>query len=719
MKQVFKSNLGITVQDVPLPALGDKQVLVQVHRSLISTGTETSSMRKVELSLAQKISQNRNNLSRLYQYIKDKGFTAAKQKLLTKIKPSRELEKLQGIGYSVSGVIVEVGRCVKDYKVRDRVACSGSGFASHAEYVAVPVNLIAKIPEKVSFEQAAFTTVGCIALHGIRRAELQIGDTVVIVGLGLLGLIAVQISKASGLKVIGLDLIPEKLDMAMQLGADFVFNAADSSVNAQILNNTKGFGADAVVIYAASKSPTVVNSAMQCCRKKGKVIIVGDVAMDINRENMYEREIDLLMSTSYGPGRYDNQYELEGVDYPLAYVKWTENRNMQSFLDLINRNQVKIEPLISKEYKVDEAKKAFEYLVQKPNEGIGVLLKYRDRDEEPDADIEKNRIISNPDLETIKGKIRVAFIGCGSFIQRNHLRNIHKQKDLYYIETICDVSSATLKLLQRKYKPRKLTSDYRNVLNDPAVDLVVIGTRHDLHGKLVIESLQAGKHVLVEKPLCISMQELDVITELYPKQNKQLMVGFNRRFSPLTHEIKESIKNVDTPKFVIYRINAGCIPKNVWIQDLAIGGGRVIGECCHFIDYIKYLVDRPIISYSYSVIPSGVNAIETADNLSINISFADGSLGVLQYISIGSTKLPKERIEVHFSNKSIILDDFKALSFFGISMKDIRLKEPLKGFYEETALFAQAINEGKALIGINSVIETTKITISIQEELNG
>ena len=717
MKQVFKSNLGITVQDVPLPALGDKQVLIQVQRSLISTGTETSSMKRVEQTLAQKISKNRNNLSKLNQYFKDQGFSAAKQKLMSKIHPSTELEKLQGIGYSVSGIIVEVGRDVKAFKVGDRVAASGSGFASHAEYVAVPINLIAKMPDNVSFEQAAFTTVGCIALHGIRRAELQISDTVVIVGLGLLGLLAVQIAKANGLKVIGIDLIPEKLELAQKLGADLVYNAADSSLNAKVSTATHGVGADAAIIYAASKSASVINQAMQFCRKKGKVILVGDVAIDIQRENMYEKEIDLLMSTSYGPGRYDDQYELEGVDYPLAYVKWTENRNMQSFLALVSERKIRLNLLISQEYPVDEAKSAFEFLVQKPNEGIGVLLKYGN--EKTDADVEKHRVIANPSIEAVSGKISVAFIGCGSFIQRNHLPNIHKQKQLFHIQTICDVSPATLKLLERKYKPQKITSDYQSVLSDPAVDLVVIGTRHDLHGKLVIESLQAGKHVLVEKPLCISMQELAKIQELYPQKNKQLMVGFNRRFSPLTQEIKDSIKSISTPKFIIYRVNAGHIPKSVWIQDLSIGGGRIIGECCHFIDYIKYLVNKPISSYSFSSVPAGQNGIEAADNLSINISFEDGSLGVLQYIAIGNTKLAKERVEVHFANKSIVLDDFKALSFFGINKKDIRFKEVHKGFFEEMTLFAQAINSGRALIEAESIIETTEMTIKIQEELNG
>lgn len=717
MKQVFKSNLGITVQDVPLPALGDKQVLIQVQRSLISTGTETSSMRKAKLSLAQKIVRNRNNISKLGQYLKDQGFKAAKQKLESKLKSGTELEKLYSFGYSVSGIIVDVGRDVKDFKVGDRVAGAGSGFASHAEYVAVPVNLVAKLPENVSFEQAAFTTVGCIALHGIRRADLQIGDTVVIIGLGLLGLLAVQIAKASGFEVIGTDLIPEKLDIASQLGADYVFNASDSSLNAQISTVTGGVGADAVVIYAASKNASVINQAMSFCRRKGKVILVGDVAIDIRRESMYAKEIDLLMSTSYGPGRYDDQYELEGIDYPLAYVKWTENRNMQSFLALVSREKVRLDLLISKEYPVDEAKCAFDYLVQKPNEGIGVLLKYRD--DKSIAELEKNKVISKPTLGKVKGRISVAFIGCGRFIQRNHLPNIHKQKDLYHIETICDVSSATLKLLERKYQPQKITSDYKSVLGDPNVDLIVIGTRHDLHGKMVIEGLQAGKHVLVEKPLCMSMQELKTIGELCLQSDRQLTVGFNRRFSPLTQAIKDSLRNVTTPKFIIYRINAGHIPKHVWVQDLAIGGGRIIGECCHFIDYIKYLVDKPISSYSFSHIPAGQSGIEANDNLSINISFEDGSLGTLQYIAIGNTKLPKERVEVHFANKSIVLDDFKTLTFYGVNKKNIRFRDFHKGYYEEMTLFAQAINSGKELIEVDSIIETTAMTIKIQEELNG
>lgn len=717
MKQVFKSNLGIVVTNVPIPPLGDKQVLVRVVNSLISTGTETSSMKRANLSFAQKVHKNRNNLVKLSNYFRDNGLNAAKLKVAGKLSPPKELNKLHNLGYSVSGLIVEVGKSVNGLKIGDRVACAGSGFAVHAEYVAVPTNLVALMPENVEFSQAAFTTVGCIALHGLRRAGLQVGDTVVIVGLGLLGLLGVQLAKASGLKVIGIDLLAEKLDLATQLGADHIFNAADPDLVKRINNCTDGIGADAAVVYAATKSSSVVNLAMQYCRRKARVVIVGDVTLNIQREHMYEKEIDVLMSTSYGPGRYDDQYELGGIDYPIAYVKWTENRNMQSFLHMLGKGLISVEQLISKEFPVEEAKKAFDFLVGNANTGIGVLLKY-EAGEIDKKNNNNNKVIINDQLESVSGKIKVGFIGCGSFIQKNHLPNIYKLRDVYSIETICDIAPGVAALMGKKYKARKITSDYTAVLGDPDIDLVIIGTRHDTHGKIVIEALNNGKHVFVEKPLCITMEDLETISSLCQEHTKQLMVGFNRRFSPLTKAIKEVLDKDSSSKYVVYRVNAGLIPKTVWIQDLKIGGGRIIGECCHFIDYMKYLLGTSITSYSYSRIPRGNNGVETDDNICINCCFEDGSLGVLLYTAVGNPKLPKEQVEIHFSGKSILLDNFLSVSFNGINRKNIKSTTMQKGFVEEMMLFADTIHAGKNLIELNSIIDTTKITINVQHKIS-
>ncbi|MDD3534864.1 MAG: bi-domain-containing oxidoreductase [Candidatus Cloacimonetes bacterium] len=719
MKQVFKSNLGIVVDDVPIPVCGNKQVLVKTVFSLISTGTETSFMRKRAQSLGQKIVVGGQNLIKLKEYLLENGYSAAREKFKSKIKPSKEIEKLQETGYSVSGIVSEVGKAVSEYKIGDRVACSGSGFAAHAEYVSVPVNLVQKLPDSVGFDAAAFTTLGCIALQGIRRAELQIGDTVVIIGLGLLGLLGVQISKANGLKVIGIDLVKEKMDLAKSLGADFVFDALDAKLSNKIRLATERVGADAVIVYAASKSGDIIDQAMAFCRRKGKVIIVGDVPLDFKRESMYEKELDLLMSTSYGPGRYDDSYEMEGIDYPIAYVKWTENRNMHSFLSMLENGSVKVDALISAIMPVEKAKEAFELLSKDARTAIGALLKYQDPEQAGSETPMAEKVFFLNKTDAVKGIIRTAFIGTGNFTQKIHLPNIHKLKEHYLIDTICNRRAGLSKVLGKKYHSKKITSDYKAVLADSDVDLVVIGTRHDSHGPLVIEALEAGKHVFVEKPLCIKKEELNKIEELCRDSKLQLMVGFNRRFSPLSKLAKENISKLDSPKYIVYRVNAGYQSPNGWIQDLSIGGGRIIGECCHFIDLIKFYIDAPLMSYDFSFIPSGIGDIESADNVSITCKFADGSLGIVHYATVGNPKLPKELIEIHQAGKSMVLDDFKNLYFYGYNRKKIKLKSVQKGFIEEMLLFAQAIRKGQALIDLQSIFDTTRMTIEMQEEIGG
>jgi len=721
MKQVFVTNIGIVVEDVPVPLVKPKFVLVKVIRSLISTGTETSSMHKIKMNLSQRLSYNQEVLNKLNRLIKSNGIKVGFQKVKSRIIPTRKINKMSACGYSCCGVIVEIGSNDTGFTIGDYVACAGSGIASHAEYVSVPMNLVAKIPDGVTFEAAAFTTVGSISMHGLRRAETTFGDTVVILGLGLLGLIAVQIAKNCGLKVIGIDLYQNKLDIATKYGADAVFNGSDDNLINKINNFTNGVGVDAVLLYAASRNSHLINDAMKYCRRKGRVVIIGDVAMEINREDFYKKEIDLVMSTSYGAGRYDDKYEVEGIDYPIAYVKWTENRNMQEFLNLVKKRQIILEELISKSLPIDDAKQAFEYIVNNPQNAIGVLFTYESADYNK---FSKKSIYSNEVNEKVTNcspksrLINVGFIGVGGFVQRTHLPNAKFHSNHFKIKAICDVDAGIAKCLGRQFNAKYITSDYKEVLADENIDMVIIGTQHNSHGKLVIASLNANKHTFVEKPLTIYKEDLTIIGQALKTSGSLLSVGFNRRFSILSKRIKDVIKVFDTPKHIIYRVNAGYISSSNWVQNPLVGGGRIIGEACHFIDYISFMVGLNPSNYSYAYIPKS-RIQESADSFSLILSYPDGSVGTLIYTTTGSKDLSKEYIEIHTNNQSFVLKDFQSISSYPNTRINKTLKKINKGWVEELDEFAKAIKRDKAhTIDWETISATTRITLEIQDEIN-
>lgn len=723
MKQVFKTNIGIVVDEVPIPTVSPRFVLVKVMNSLISTGTETSTMRKEKLDFQRKLSRNKELMAKLNRLIKANGLKAGIDKIKSKLMPETEVLKMASCGYSCSGIVVETGSNDTGFSVGDYVACAGSGFASHAEYVCVPMNLVAKIPEGVTFEDAAFTTVASISMHGLRRAEVAFGDTIVIVGLGLLGLIAVQLAKNSGLRVIGVDMYAHKLELATKFGADAVLLGNDENLISRINNFTNGHGADAVLLYAASKSRSLINNSMKYCRRKGRVVIVGDVAIDVDREDFYKKEIDLVMSTSYGAGRYDDSYELAGNDYPIAYVKWTENRNMQEFLKLLQTKRVVMHDLISKVFGIDEAKTAFEYLVSNSQNAIGALFQYSAPEYQ-----KSSRIVANPSYKDAQsqstsfkshsGIIRLGFIGAGGFVQRTHLPNAKSLAEMYQVYAICDIDSGNAKCIGKQYNAKYITTDYKEILADPDIDMVVIGTQHNSHGNLVIESLKANKHTFVEKPLTMYAEELNTISKILETSDCRLSVGFNRRFSILSNAIKQDIKDTSMPKHVLYRVNAGHIPSSSWVQNPLTGGGRIVGEACHFIDYISFLTGQNPIDYSYSYIPKGPTQ-ETGDSFSLNLTYPDGSVGTLVYATIGSKDLSKEYVEVHTNGKSYILKDFQMLNTFPKGKIETKLKSINKGWTEELIEFAKAIRGEQAhTIDWKTLYATTKITIEIQDEIN-
>ena len=715
MKQIFKNNSGINVQEVPLPTPGENELLVAVEVSVISTGTETSGMRDDKKNLIENLKDKKLLLDKVIQRIKDNGLEATLETIKKKINPSEQAIVFNPIGYSNAGRVIAKGRLINGFNVGDRVACAGSGIAAHAEYVTIPVNLAVKLPENVSFNAAGFTTIGSIAMQGIRRANVTFGETIVITGLGLLGLLAVQIAKAWGLVVIGLDLNPARLELAGKMGADYCLLANDADTEKKILNITNGNGADAVVIYAATKSSDPANQALRICRRKGRVVVVGAIGMDLQRDDMYLKELDFVMSTSYGAGRYDNLYEVKGIDYPIGYVRWTENRNMMEFVRLLSSGQVDVVPLISNEFSIDQAAEAYKSLVDNPGQNIASLFRYQHETQEVPAS--KSELYPSP---VAPGKIRVGIIGAGGFIQRNHLPNLLKLPERYELVAIANRTPAEAKTAGEKYKVRYVTTDYHQILNDPEIDLVIIGTRHNLHAQQVADAIKAGKHVLVEKPLAMNDAELTMIREAHEKNPGVIVaVGFNRRYSPLTKKVKEVIGKQPGPVMINYRINAGYIAPTVWVQDPDEGGGRILGEVCHFIDLVNYLTGSEVTQVKVVHVPLNNTTIKSEDNLSILLSYKNGSMGVITYVSFGGKDLPKELLEVFINNSSLVIDDFTGLKMYNTGEKDIKLPDTDKGHAIEIEEFAKLLKgEPSLIMPFETDLLSSEITLSVLAQLH-
>jgi predicted dehydrogenase/threonine dehydrogenase-like Zn-dependent dehydrogenase len=715
MKQLYKTNFGLRTEEVPLPTPGDKEILVKVHYSLISTGTETGGMQKrAQYSLSDKISEKKEQLDKVLNKLRAEGLAPTLEKIRKKVTPKEADLIFRPIGYSNSGIVVAIGSLITGFNVGDRVACAGSGIAAHAEYVTVPVNLAVKIPDHLASDKAAFTTVASIALQGIRRANCQPGETIVIVGLGLIGLIAVQIAKTYGYKVIGTDIIDSKVEIAKKLGADSSF-LPSSDLKEKVYALTDGHGADAAIIYASSDGSGIVNEAISYCRQKGRVVIVGAVGMEIERDEMYRKELDLVMSTSYGPGRYDSDYEYKGVDYPFAYVRWTENRNMQEIIRLLADNKIDVTPLVNGTFSIEEAESAFKSLTDKEKNYICVLFRYTHEEKL----ITDKKFIINTSFKPTR-KINVALIGAGGFAKRTHLPNLNKLDDIYTIRAIADKNPITAKSVGKEFKVEYVTTDYKELLNDDKVDMIIISTRHDLHAEIVIEALKKNKHVLVEKPLAINQAELEKIKEVLADTKSIIRVGFNRRYSPFIQKMKEIIQYEGGPIFINYRINAGYIPPDHWTQDYSIGGGRLVGEFCHFIDLVNYLNTSELTGMDVAHIPVDEKSIFSDDNVCVNLNYENGSIAQISYISIGGKDLPKERMEVFINKKSIIINDFTEFLMYNTGMQNVKLRSADKGHLKELEIFGQLIKGNTSISpDFNFDLKSTELTFKILEEIRG
>jgi len=708
MQQALVRKGKVLNEKVPTPLVSEGCLLIKVVNSCISVGTELGTVSNSGMPLIKRALQQPQNVKKVLDSIRTKGLAKAYAKV------NGELEAGKPIGYSLSGVVIAVGSGIEGFEPGDHVTASGAGVANHAEYVDVPKNLVTKIAKDFNFLHASTVTLGAIALQGVRRAEMTLGEQCMVLGTGILGLLTIQLLTASGIRVAAVDLDDSRLAIAKELGAELIVNAANEDVLLAMENWTAGVGVDAVLFTAATSSSDPLSQSFKACRRKGKVILVGVSGMEVKREDIYKKELDFLISTSYGPGRYDNNYERKGIDYPIAYVRWTENRNMQEYLRLVYSGAIRIDRLISKVFPIEEVTAAYESARDKSQPSLMVMLDYGEFEEKQKLNLTEVKI-KIKELSS-SGKVRVAVVGAGSFAVNTHLPNLSQAKNKFVIHTILDHKGANAKNVADQFGAKYATTSFHEILQDPEIDLVFITTRHDSHASMVLQALKAGKHVFVEKPLAITMEELSEIEGFYSEDREEhplLFVGFNRRFSKYAREIKKHTDKRHSPLFIRYRMNAGFIPEESWIHEY---GGRIIGEACHLIDLMTFLTESEIESISTESL-NPINAkFKGADNKSMTLRYKDGSVAAIDYFSVGGKSLEKEFMEVHFDGKSILMNDYKSLSGHNIKVKELNSPTSKKGQIEELDFLFDAIKtRSKWPIPLWDMLQTTKASILIAE----
>jgi predicted dehydrogenase/threonine dehydrogenase-like Zn-dependent dehydrogenase len=695
MKQIIQSfKTGQTIlEEVPSPQVSKGVVLIQTTRSLVSLGTERMLVEFGKSNLISKARQQPDKVKQVLDKIKTEGLIPTLEAVFNKLGEPLPL------GYCNVGKVIAVGEGVSEFKVGDRVASNGQ----HAEFVAIPKNLVAQIPDNVSDDEAAFTVIGSIGLQGIRLLNPTLGETVVVVGLGLIGLLSAQLLVANGCKVIGVDLDESKLSLAAQWGI-IPFNPKNGDIIKFVEENTNGIGCDGVIITASAKTDEIISQAAKMSRKRGRIVLVGVIGLNLSRADFYEKELSFQVSCSYGPGRYDEDYENRGNDYPLAFVRWTEKRNFEAILQAISSGKLQVEKMITEIIPLDDFIKIYGEIGS--SKSIASILKYSESDISP-----KNTIqISNSSYTGQKGVIGI--IGAGNFTKMTMLPMLKGSDANYkYIVSKGGVSGTSI---AKKYGFSHSSTNFNDVLIDEEIDLVLITTRHNLHASMTIKALQANKHVFVEKPLALNQSELNEVVAAQQKSGKTIMVGFNRRFSP--HAEKMKVLLGTSQMNVIATMNAGNIPSNVWVHDMQIGGGRIIGEACHFIDLITYLTGSKVKSVCMNAM--GINPEENTDSGSILLKYENGSTGVINYFSNGSKAYSKERIEVYSQDRTLVMDNFRktvGYGFKGFSSLKTRLDKGHKNQFHR--LINTVKNGGAPLIPVDDLINTTKASFAAIESL--
>ena len=683
MKQIIQSfKTGETIlEEVPAPQVGKGQILIQTTRSLVSLGTERMLVEFGKANLIQKARQQPDKVKMVLDKIKSEGILPTLETVFNKLGQPLPL------GYCNVGKVIQVGDGVHDFTIGDRVASNGP----HAEFVCVPCNLVAHIPDEVTDEEASFTVIGSIGLQGVRLLNPSLGETIVVTGLGLIGLLTAQLLLANGCKVIGLDVDDKKLDIARSFGI-LCHNPLKGDPVKYVETITKGIGADGVVITASSKSDEIISQAAMMSRKRGRIILIGVIGLNLSRSDFYEKELTFQVSCSYGPGRYDDAYEQKGNDYPLAFVRWTEKRNFETILTSIISKSIDVSPLISEIVDFDNYKSIYDNIGS--TDSIASILSYNNN-------VEYTTKVALNDVPVSKGGGKIAIIGAGNFTKMTMLP-VLKEGSVKYIVS---KGGLTAKSLAQKHKIQYSSSNFEDTLSDKDVSLIVITTRHNLHAKMTTQALAAGKDVFVEKPLALNTKELQVIIEAKALHNRNVIVGFNRRFSPHIAQIKKLVPE-SSPKNLIATMNAGNIPNNVWVHDLEIGGGRIIGEACHLMDLLVYLSGSLITSVCMSSL--GKNPSAQTDNCSILLKFLNGDNGVVNYFANGSKAYSKERVEVFFDEKVLVMDNFRETKGYGtkgFNKLKTKLDKGHKRQFDSLVNYVQ--NGGETMIPFEEIVNVS------------
>jgi polar amino acid transport system substrate-binding protein len=692
----------VSVSDVPVPSIRRGFVLVRTAASLISAGTERLTVEAGQKSLISRAVEQPALVKQVLQKARHEGVLNTVDAVLSK------LGSMNALGYSAAGTVIEVGEGVTELRVGDRVACAGVGYASHAEVLAVPKNLCVRLPENVDFDAAAFGTLGAIALQGVRLAEPTLGESVVVIGLGLIGQLAVQLLKANGCRVFGIDLDAAKIELAKRHGADD--GSAPDHAKQRVPAWSRGRGADAVLITAATESHQPVELAGEISRQKGRVVVVGAVGLNIPRKPYYDRELTFRISMSYGPGRYDAEYEERGHDYPYAYVRWTEGRNIEAFLDLIAGGRVDVKSLITHRFELHETNRAYSLITGEVKEPyLGIVLQY-----DHEGEVERKVLLERKSAPA--SSVRAGFIGAGGYA-KGVLLPLFKAAGAQF-QSIATASGVSAREVGAKFGFQSCVSGADEVIDDAETNLIVIATRHASHADLATRALHRGRHVFVEKPLAVNDDELDRVLDAAANSSGQLLVGFNRRFSPLAMAAKEFFAQAEAPLSINYRINAGRIPPGYWINDEG-EGGRIIGEVCHFIDLVHFLTGSLTAQVYAQSITTRNAAVANADSVFITLGLADGSNGSIAYLAEGASAMPKERIEIFAGGKSFVIEDFEtAIAYEGSREKKTKLREKDKGQKNEVNIACALVREGKpSPIALDDLATTTRATFRILESL--
>lgn len=735
MKQILQSlKTGTTeIADIPCPAVQGGQLLIRSTHTLVSAGTERMLVEFGKAGWIDKARQQPDKVRMVLDKIKTDGLLPTVEAVFNK------LDQPLPLGYCNVGTVLEAGPGITEFATGDRVISNGK----HAEAVSVPVNLCAKVPDAVSDEEAACTVLGAIALQGIRLIDPTLGETVVVTGLGLIGLLAVQLLRAQGCRVLGLDFDTEKLVLARRFGAETVDLAAGQDPLAAARTFSRGRGVDAVLITASTRSNEPVHQAARMCRKRGRIVLVGVTGLELARADFYEKELTFQVSCSYGPGRYDPNYEEKGQDYPVGFVRWTEQRNFEAVLDLMAENRLDVKPLISHRFAMAEAEQAYA-LVGGAGPSLGILLRYPTVAEQPEMALRRRTVMLSPPgthpqpfSQEKRGSASVSFIGAGNYATAVLIPAFKAAGAR--LQVVASNGGVSGLHAGRKFGFAATTTDTASILADVDTQAVVITTRHDSHAGLVLRALAAGKHVFVEKPLCLTLAELAEIeaalapslptplpedeagqavstSRLASRTSSLLMVGFNRRFAPQAQKIKALLAGISEPKSFIVTVNAGAIPPEHWTQDRAVGGGRIVGEACHFIDLLRFLAGAPIAAWRRLDLDSA-----TGDTVSISLRFADGSIGTVHYFANGSKAFPKERLEVFAAGRVLQLDNFRKLAGYGWSgFKKMNLWRQDKGQRACAAAFVRATEQGgPAPIPLEEILEVSRVTIDLAGPMGG